>query len=190
MTTEIRTVEPRVTRADAVERTATTSAWGYLRRWMRTQFGTAPDPVRVRQLYYPNYVAYTTVTIPRRFASDRVERFLGGIDGMTGRSGAIDVDLPDRTGRQVTSDCVLDPEIVAEDARGEWRDWVFEYASRKFRPVRRPEFDLDSLERVYVPYWIVEFDDATYAVSGLTRAADPIETIPSLESHYRPSEAD
>lgn len=185
MMTEIRTIAPQITRSEAVEQTARTSAWSYLQRRVRTWSGTASEPTQIQQVFYPNYIAYTTVTIPRRFASDRVEKFLGGIDGRTTHSGAIDFELPDRTRQQVTPDHVLSPDVGEDDAQVEWRDWVFEYVSRKFRPVRRPDFNLDSLELLYIPYWIVEFDDTTYVVNSLTRAADVIETIPPLDDHYQ-----
>lgn len=183
--TEIRTLDPRLTRDTAIDRTARTSAWRYVRRRLQSWFGDSPEPERVRRLYYPNYVAYTTVTIPRRFAGDRVEKFLGGIDGITGRTGAIDVDLPGRERQQVADESVLEPDVDDARVRDEWREWVFGYVDRKFRPLSPPEFDLDDVELVYTPYWVVEFDATTYAVNGLTRAADPIRTNQPIEQQYR-----
>lgn len=187
--TTIRTIEPRLSGGDAVERTAATSLRSYVVRRLRRATGGAPEPIAVRRLYYPNYVAYSTVTIPRRLAADRVEKLLGGVDGITARSGAVDYDLPPRETRDAETEAVLRPEIDRERAREVWREWIFEHASREFRPIRRPEFELDSLELVYVPYWIVEFDESAYAVSGLTKAADPIETRPSMADRYRETAA-
>lgn len=185
MSTDIQTISPQLSQADAVDRTRTVSLWRYLRRGLQRWLGADPEPNRVSLLYYPNYIAYTTVTIPRRFASDRVEKFLGGIDGMTTHTGVIDFELPARISREVTSDRVLSPEILEDDAQSEWRDWVFEYASREYRPIRRPDFGLDSLELLYIPYWVVEFEDAAFAVNSLTKAADPIETHGSLAEFYQ-----
>lgn len=182
---EIRTLTPRLSEEAAIGRTATTSVWRYAWRHLHSWFGDDPEPEHVQQVYYPNYIAYTTVTIPRRFADDRVEKFLGGIDGMTARTGAIDIDLPARTDRYVNEKSVLDPDIDEEVVYDEWRDWVFEYVNRKFRPISRPDFDLDEVELVYTPYWVIEFADTTYAVNGLTKAADPIETHQAIDERYR-----
>ncbi|MFC7198580.1 hypothetical protein [Halospeciosus flavus] len=183
--TEIRTIEARLDREAAVDRTATTSMWRYAWRQLQSWFGNGPEPERVQRLYYPNYIAYTTVTIPRRFAGDRVEKFLGGVDGMTARSGAIDVDLPERERHRVDDESVLEPDVDDDRVYDEWRDWVFEYVNRKFRPLSKPEFDLDDVELVYTPYWVVEFEDSTYAVNGLTKAADPIRTNQPIDEQYR-----
>lgn len=183
----IQTLDHQLTEADAVERTASISFWSYIRRCFRRLRGTTPTPTHVETIYYPNYIAYSTVTIPRRFASERVEKLLGGIDGLTARTGAIDVDLPSQETHCKDSTRVLEPTIPRDKARDEWREWIFEYTSQKFRPIQRPEFDLDSLKLVYVPYWIVEFPESTYVISDLTKSADQITTYPRIDRCYQAS---
>lgn len=181
----IQTLDHQLTKADAIERTASTSLWSYIgRRFCRLR-GTTPTPERIEMIYYPNYIAYSTVTIPRRFASERVEKLLGGIDGLTGRTGAIDVDLPSRETRCEDALRVLEPTITRDEVRDKWREWIFEYTSQRFRPIHRPDFDLDALKLVYVPYWIVEFSESTYAISDLTKAADQIMTHPQIARCYQ-----
>jgi hypothetical protein len=181
----IQTLDRQLTEADAIKRTASTSLWSYIGRRFRRLQGTTPTPERIETIYYPNYIAYSTVTIPRRFASERVEKLLGGIDGLTGRTGAVDVDLPSQETRREDALRVLEPTITRNEVRDEWREWIFEYTSQKFRPIHRPDFDLDVLRLVYVPYWIVEFSESTYAISDLTKAADQITTHPQIARCYQ-----
>lgn len=190
MTTKLSTVDIQFSRDNAVKRSVTASFWRYAQRVLRTVIGSPRAPNRVCRLYYPNYIAHTTITIPRRFASDRVEKILSGVDAMTTHTGVIDVELPDQTTRRVDDNHVLIPEMNRDDVHAEWREWIFEYASREYRPVARPDFALDSLDLLYIPYWIVEFNDETFAVNGLTKAADPIDTHHALAEHYRMSNPD
>jgi hypothetical protein len=181
----IQTLDHQLTEADAIERTASTSLWSYIGRRFRRLWGTTPTPEYIETIYYPNYIAYSTVTIPRRFASERVEKLLGGIDGLSGHTGAIDVDLPSQETRHEDALRVLEPTITRDEARDEWREWIFEYTSQKFRPIQHPNFNLDALKLVYVPYWILEFAESTYAISDLTKAPDRITTHPQIARCYQ-----
>ena len=181
----IQILNHQLTEADAIKRTASTSLRSYIGRRFRRLQGTTLTPEHIETIYYPNYIAYSTVTIPRRFASERVEKLLGGIDGLTGRTGAVDVDLPSQETRREDALRIIEPTITRNEVRDEWREWIFEYTSQRFRPIHRPDFDLDALKLVYVPYWIVEFSESTYAISDLTKTADQITSHPQIARCYQ-----
>ena len=113
-------------------------------------------------------------------------KFLVGIDAITGRVGEVDIDPPERETVKVADEHVLPVEISEEEATEEWRDWLFPYLDRTYRPVKRPEFTLDRLELVYTPFCIVDYGDRDecYAVSTLTKQVELVEDIEPLDIGY------
>lgn len=184
---EIRSFEPRLDETDAVSRTDRLTGWTYLRSKLRALLGRSPEPEAVVRLYYPDYLAYTTVELRRLARGDKTVRFLAGIDGCTGRVGEVDVDPPERETVDVPREHVLPADVSEEAATEQWRDWMFPYLDRTYRPLKRPEFTLDRLELVHTLYWIVDYGDAgeRYAVSALTKQVELLEDVGALSDHYR-----
>ena len=119
---EIQTLDQRFTESTAVERTESGSPRNYLWSRLRRLRGGRRESNRVERIHYPNYVAYSTITIPRKFAGDRVEKLLAGIDGLTARAGAVDVDLPEQEARSEDAERVIEPTVTQETAKEEWRE--------------------------------------------------------------------
>jgi hypothetical protein len=184
---EIRSFEPSLERDDAVGRTDRLTVGTFLRSKIRDLLGRSAEPEAVARLYYPDYLAYTTVELRRVGRSDRTVKFLAAIDAVTGRVGEVDVDPPDRETVNVPEEHVLPVEVSEERATELWRDWLFAYLDRTYRPVRRPESSLDRLELVHTPFWIVDYGDGgdCYAVSTLTKQVELIEDVEALSVHYR-----
>lgn len=183
---EIRSFEPRIEEDEAIARTARLTGWTYLHSKVRALLGRSADPVRTVRLYYPDYIAYTTVELRRLAGNDRTIKFLAAVDAITGRVGEVDLELPDRETVAVPERHVLDPQLHEEAATEEWRDWLFPYLDRAYRPVKRPETSLDRLELVYTPFWIVDYgaDGDRYAVSTLTEQVELLGDIGALDDHY------
>lgn len=186
---EIRSFEPRLDEAAAVGRTERLTVPTYLRSKLRGLLGRSREPESVMWLYYPDYIAYTTVEFDRLARSDRTVKFLAAVDAVTGRVGEVDLELPDRETIEVPDERILPVEISEGKATEEWRDWLFPYLDRAYRPVRRPESSLDRLELVYTPYLIVDYGDRgeRYAVSALTEQVELLEDVEALEAGYPPS---
>lgn len=182
---EIRTVSPRSTPTDAVTRADRISAERFLRTRVAALLGRDRSP-EIYPAYYPNYLAYTTVTLRRYVGGDRELKFLAGIDAITGRVGEIDVELPDRALERVDPATVLEPDVDEPEAEVAWREWLWKYLDRKYRPIKRPETSLDELELFYVPYWIVDYGSKreSFAVSGLTRQAERVADVKPLAAYY------
>lgn len=177
--------EPRIDADEAAERTARLTATTLLLSTVRSLFGRDDNPtVSVR--YYPDYLAYTTVTLRRLGRSNTDKKFIAAVDAVTGRVGEVDVTLPAMETRELDPDHVVSVEIDPEGAEIEWNEWLFSYVNRTYRPVKRPETSLDSLKLVYTPYYIVDFgaDGECYAVSALTKQPELLEDLPPLRATY------
>ena len=186
---EITSFEPTLDRESAVERTRNLSLRRYTRQWLAERLGfespTRADDVYV--VYYPDYLAYTSLTIRRAIRGRSEMRILAGIDAVTESVGHVDVDIPDRQTVVVDPERIIPPEVSEEDAEGAWREWLFGYVSREHRAIEIPEYSLDELELVYTPYWIIDNGslEASLAISDLTRRTARVEEIRVLEEFYR-----
>jgi hypothetical protein len=176
--------------AAALERSRNLSAARYLRHLLAETLGVGPgigaaDP-DVYVVYYPDYIAYTTVSF-RRLRSGDTMRFLAGVDAVTGRVGEIDVELPDRRTRDVAAERVIEPEVAEAEVEPAWQGWLFEYMSRNYRAMELTDYSLDEVELVYTPYWIIDNGtaEASLAVSDLTRRAAKVEEIEVIGEFYR-----
>ncbi len=179
---EIDTFAPRLDRDTALRRTRNLSVVAYL----RSLLGHDPAPADVSLLYYPDYIAATSATV-RRLLGTTTLKFLAGIDGVTGRVGEIDVDLPDRCTATVDAARVIEPRIDREEAEAAWRDWLFTYVSRHHRALAMPDYSLDDLALVHTPYWLIDRGslDASLAVSDLTGRTARLTEIDVLAAFYR-----
>ncbi|MFC7009566.1 hypothetical protein [Halalkalicoccus salilacus] len=184
---EIRTIDPKLDAESATARTDRITLGAFLVGKLRSLLGRDEQPLNVSLVYYPDYIAYTTVELHRYARSDRTVKFLVGIDAVTGRVGEVDVDLPERRSVDVVPSDVIRPDLSVTDAEDEWREWLFPYLDRRFRPIKRPDTALDELELVYVPYWLVDYGtvDNSYVVSGLTKQIEAVTSITAIENHYR-----
>lgn len=184
---EIRTIDPKLDAESATARTDRITLSAFLIGKLRSLLGRDEQPLSVSLVYYPDYIAYTTVELHRYGRSDRTVKFLVGIDAVTGRVGEVDVDLPERRSVDVVPNNVIRPELSVTDAEDEWQEWLFPYLDRRFRPIKRPDTALDELELVYVPYWLIDYGtvDNSYVVSGLTKQIEEVTSITAIKDHYR-----
>ena len=182
---DVRTIGPRLSTTEAVARTKRMTLGRLFRTRVAGLFGREGSP-EIYPAYYPDYVAYTSVTLHRYVGGDRDLKFLAGIDAITGRVGEVDVELPDRRVESVDPATVLEPTFEESEAENAWREWLWKYLDRKYRPVKRPESSLDDLELVYIPYRIVDYGsrDSSFAVSGLTKQAERVADIGPLAAYY------
>lgn len=185
---EISCFEPRIDADEAIRRTDRLTFKTALLSAVRSLLGRDDDEhdPDVTVLYYPDYLAYTTVTLRRVGRSDKEEKFIAAVDAATGRVGEVDVTLPDVEKRTVPENRIVPIDFDEDDAEREWDDWLFSYVDRTYRPVKRPELSLDRLELVYTPYYIVDYgpDADRYAISALTKQAELLEDIPPLDAAY------
>ena len=96
----------------------------------------------------------------------------------------MDLKLPECETVDVPEAHVLPVDVSEGEATEEWRDWMFPYLDRAYRPVKRPEFTLDRLKLVYTSFWIIDYGGERYAVSALTKQVELLEDIPPLETQY------
>lgn len=185
---EISCFEPRIDADEAIRRTDRLTFKTALLSAITSLLGRDDDESDpdVTVLYYPDYLAYTTVTLRRVGRSDKEEKFIAAVDAATGRVGEVDVTLPDVETRTVPEKQIVPIEFDEDDAEREWDDWLFAYVDRTYRPVKRPETSLDRLELVYTPYYVVDYgpDADRYAISALTKQAELLEDIPPLDATY------
>ena len=184
---EIPCFEPRLDADEAIRRTDRLTPTSFLLSALRSLVGrsTDADPV-VTVLYYPDYLAYTTVRLRRVVRGDKEEKFVAAVDAVTGRVGEVDVSLPDVETRTVPEERVVPVDYDEDDAEREWDEWLFSYVDRTYRPVKQPETSLDRLELVYTPYYVVDYGDdgERYAISALTKQTELLEDIHPLDEAY------
>lgn len=183
---EVRTFEPRISSSTAIDRTDRLTARSFAISKLKGLLNWGTKEGTVYPLYYPDYIAYTTVDLHRLLRSDRTVKFLAGVDGITGRVGEIDVNLPERKSREVEETAVIPTSVDDEAARSEWRDWIFEYVNRRYRPYKHPSFSLDELELVHVPYWLVDRGtvEESFVISGLTKQVERVEEFKPVREYY------
>ncbi|MFC6768536.1 hypothetical protein [Natrinema soli] len=186
---ELPCFEARLNADEAIDRTDRLTPTSFLVSTLRSLLGRSDDAdPDVTVLYYPDYLAYTTVTLRRVGRSDKDDKFIAAVDAATGRVGEVDVTLPDIETREVPDERVVPIEYDEDDAEREWDEWLFSYVDRTYRPVKRPETSLDRLELVYTPYYVVDYgpdsDEDRYAVSALTKQVELLEDIPPLADEY------
>lgn len=187
---EVPCFEPRIDADEAIQRTDRLTVTTLLLSTLRSVLDRADDPdPDVTVLYYPNYLAYTTVTLRPIGRGDKEKKFVAAVDAATGRVGEVDVDLPNIRTRTVPEMQAVPIDIDEDDAKREWDEWLFSYVDRTYRPVKRPETALDRLELVYTPYYVVDpsTDENRYAVSALTKQVELLEDIPPLDQEYATS---
>ncbi|WP_101295885.1 hypothetical protein [Halegenticoccus soli] len=183
---EIRTFDPRLDAETAVARADRITIGTFLRARAAALLGISEEPLDVSIVYYPDYIAFTTVELYHYLTSDRTQKFLVGIDAVTGRVGEIDIELPSRNTVEADPDKVIARELTPDEAREEWKDWLFSYVDRRFRPFKRPDFSLDELELIYVPYWVVDYGTVanSFAVSGLTKQVEELVSLKPIKGYY------
>ena len=186
---ELSCFEARLDADEAIDRTDRLTPTSFLVSTLRSLLGRSDDAdPDVTVLYYPDYLAYTTVTLRRVGRSDKDDKFIAAVDAATGRVGEVDVTLPDVETREVSDERVVPIEYDEDDAEREWDEWLFSYVDRTYRPIKRPETSLDRLELVYTPYYVVDYgprsDEDRYVVSALTKQVELLEDIPPLDEAY------
>lgn len=184
---ELPCFEPRIDANEAIRRTDRLTLTSFLRSTLESVLGRTDDAnPDVTVLYYPDYLAYTTVTLKRVGRSDKEDKFIAAVDAATGRVGEVDVSLPDIESQTIPESQVVPIEYDEDDAEREWDEWLFSYVDRTYRPVKRPETSLDRLKIVYTPYYVVDYgaDEERYAVSALTKQVELLEDIHPLDEAY------
>jgi len=183
---EIRTFEPRLSPGAAADRTDRITLGSYLRGRIESLLGRGPGHEAIYPVYCPDYIAYTTVELHRVARSSRTEKFLVGIDAVTGRVGEVNIELPPRERRDVDEAAVIRPTLDRSDAESEWNEWIFPYLDCKCRSVKRPEYALDRVELVHIPYWLVDNGtlEESFVVSGLTKQVERVEATNPVQGYY------
>ena len=190
---EITTFDRRLDEAEAVKRTRNLSAYRYLRTVLGETLGIGGGSVdpNVYVVYYPDYILYSSVVYKRLRATES-HKFLAGVDAVSGDVGEVDVELPDTHVQDVDETVVIEPKLTEAEAREEWNGWIFRYMSRKYRATKLLEYEIDDVELVYTPYWIIDNGsiEKSLAVSDLTRRTAKIEEIRVIEDFYEEHLAD
>ena len=184
---DIRTFDRYLDTAEALEHTRNLSAKRYLRSVIAERFGiggieTDPD---VYIVYYPDYILYTSV-VYTRLRNTESRKFLAGVDAVSGSIGEVDVELPERHTQDVDPSVRIEPQLTEAEARDEWNVWIFDYVSRNYRALKINEYEIDELELVYTPYWIIDNGtiEDSLAISDLTRRTAKVEEIQVIKEFY------
>lgn len=184
---EIRTFDRRLDRAEAIKRTRNLSTGRYLRHLLAETFGRGSGPTdpTVYIVYYPDYIIYTSV-VYKRLRNTETHKFLAGVDAVSGDVGEVDVDLPDSHLQDVDRNVRIEPQLTEAEARDEWNGWIFEYMSRKYRAIKLNEYEIDDIELIYTPYWIIDNGsiEDSLAVSDLTRRTAKVDEIRVIKEFY------
>jgi hypothetical protein len=186
---DITTFETSLTEETAIERTRNLSLTQYVLHRLSHHFdrlSPVTEPT-VYVVYYPDYIAYTSVTIRRTLRGTRSLKFLVGIDAVTGSVGEVDVELPCQRTADIDPSWVIAPRIEASDVSNRWREWLFEYVSRHHRATAMPEYSLDELRLIHTPYWLLDYGSRSESlvVSDLTCRTAKVEEIEVIEAFYR-----
>ena len=185
---EITTFDRRLDETEAVRRTRNLSTVRYLRTLLAETLGLGGGPVdpSVYVVYYPDYILYSSV-VYRRLRSTESHKFLAGVDAVSGNVGEVDVELPETHVQDVDHTAVIEPKLTEAEAREEWNGWIFRYMSRKYRAAKLIEYEIDDVELVYTPYWIIDNGslEGSLAVSDLTRRTAKVEEIQVIADFYR-----
>jgi len=184
---EIRTFDRRLDEAEALKQTRNLSTVRYLRHLLAETFGRddgTTDPT-VYLVYYPDYILYSSV-VYRRLRTTESLKFLAGVDAISGNVGEVDVELPDSHVQDVDRSAVIEPQLTEAEAKEQWNGWIFEYMSRKYRAIKLKEYELDDVELIYTPYWIIDKGslEESLAVSDLTRRTAKVDEIQVIKEFY------
>ncbi|MCH7661819.1 MAG: hypothetical protein IH933_14990 [Euryarchaeota archaeon] len=186
---QIETFERTLDEQTALERTRNLSFGQYCRHWIADRLDrySVDTDYSVSLVYYPDYIAYTSVTIRKTLGTTKSLRFLAGIDAVTGDVGEIDVELPPYRTNEIDPSRIVSSRIEDSEASDLWREWLFSYVSRYYRATAMPEYSLDELQLVYTPYWLIDKGTVgeSLVVSDLTRRTSKVEEIEVIKEFYR-----
>lgn len=184
MNCDIQTFEKRLTTDEAINRTKRFTLRTYMYTSLRSILGFCEPPEDIYCVYYPNYFIYTTIKLDRIFKDKKEEKFIAGVDGITGRVGAVDVDLPDYQEFSINPTALIEAKINHEDAKQNWRDWLFGYLNQKYRPIKLPDKSLDGIDLVYTLYWVIDNGSVenSFAVNDLTNQVNKLEDMEILDN--------
>ncbi|KKM10015.1 hypothetical protein SY88_15275 [Clostridiales bacterium PH28_bin88] len=138
--------------------------------------------------YSPVFLLYASTSIRRMLKKEwEAIKLLCAMDGITGRAGMVDHDLPQRRELRAPSDQVLPTRF--DDAKILHRgvDFFRRHVERQFRPVDAERYLIDKMELFYLPAFVFAdgFNKRFYAVDPLTHRVDPVRELPLMEEQVR-----
>lgn len=143
-----------------------------------------PHPQLRGRAYWPIWLVTGTATFKLPFRQPRDARLEGAVDGMTGRCGVVDVNLPPVESRDC-GDVVVIPERLDADAAGaRWREFFRNYLWRRFRPAAIPRLEIADIRPCHLPYRVVVDGRGVYLVDELMRRVDPLDQMPEVARFF------
>ncbi|WP_144475775.1 hypothetical protein [Cytobacillus oceanisediminis] len=155
----------------------------------RFGFASASQRAAMVTFYYP-YVFYEwKVTVPRFLFKDGKALIRIGVNGLTNVAAQTEI-WPDYETVQAETENCLPFRFTAESVDNECRRALENYVYKLMRPLKPPIYDLNRMERIYLPYHVFLEQSfgkktlmVTEALTGVTAEARKMKELHSwLES--------
>lgn len=105
-----------------------------------------------RKIYYPQYVAEVTISIPRLIGRPRVFRVFLLADGCVGKVVRCDI-WPDFEQMQEHCETVT-TRIEPERAKNAMQEYAIKRIARRYHSYWQPEITIDRFQKVYKIFWV------------------------------------
>ena len=153
--------------------------------WLRIRWQVAPEVLReAGSLYWPIYLIRARVVYRPALRRPVQLRWLGAVDGVTGRAGNAEIRVPPRVLRDVDPAQVIPSRYAQEQILQTWRVFARRFVEVRYKPVEIRELSVEDLEHCYLPYCVVVGAGKTYLIDCLMRRVDPLSELPELDFFF------
>ncbi len=134
--------------------------------------------------YSPIFLVYARTSIRRMFKKEWEKiKVLCAMDGITGRCGLVDQDLPGLQEIRVPAVQVLPTKFDHSTVHNRGLEYFCRHVGRQFRPVDVERYHIDRIEVFYLPALVLTDRNRKrfFAVDPLTRRVDPVRELELLQ---------
>jgi len=134
--------------------------------------------------YYPIFILYARTDIKRALKEWEQFKVLLGVDGIIGRCGLIDYQLPPVVRQKIAGSQVLLGSFDPDMARERGMIYFQHHVQRVVRPSKVKIYYIDKVELAYLPYYVFNFGNKTLTVDTLTGRVDDIQVYPEFMEQF------